>query len=538
MIHTTLAVPVLTVALALVLAATAGCVQQSPAAGPPGVSEVSQYGITWHFDRPVRAGRFITGDWWVIGPVTVTHTTPQAGPADAAEAAVDTGTNRWGDTSLRNDTRMRNGSMIVLTATQRQGYDSRSQTYDPKLSVTFPVTVEPSRSLVSTISAPPVRRNSLAHKIMWDEEKKGGTVLDAAAVLTVLAAEPPADAFRPCYAGTDKRIYRAQDLRWDLLQRLPAPAVDPKAYLPYYEIRLPDDWAEAERWFQRPWIDHMCNWMQQQLNPCQNSPAYGREHARLVSMASLLLHLDVPDDRKRPLLTGLVQYGIDTSGVAKVGGSWNWGGGHTSGRKWPMVFASLMLDDPALREVPDTCVFHEDAQTYYGTGWAGQTALYWMVQHHGQRDRYEEKSPEQWTRWDRSSESYRLCCNGRAWAGTALAARLCGAVAAWNHDAFFDYVDRTMAAEDAYAAHRGRHRRPDMEGGTFDPFVDAMWRAYREQAPAQSMAGNPRMFVWTGDNYAYTWVANPKPTDEQVAAHLAEVRAARDAAAGEARAEE
>ena len=36
------------------------------------VRQVTQYGITWTFDRPVQAGQFVTGDWWVVGPVTVT----------------------------------------------------------------------------------------------------------------------------------------------------------------------------------------------------------------------------------------------------------------------------------------------------------------------------------------------------------------------------------------------------------------------------------------------------------------------------------
>ena len=26
--------------------------------------EISQYGITWTFDKPVKSGQFITGDWW------------------------------------------------------------------------------------------------------------------------------------------------------------------------------------------------------------------------------------------------------------------------------------------------------------------------------------------------------------------------------------------------------------------------------------------------------------------------------------------
>ena len=32
---------------------------------------VSQYGITWTFDKPARVGRFINGDWYVVGPVTI-----------------------------------------------------------------------------------------------------------------------------------------------------------------------------------------------------------------------------------------------------------------------------------------------------------------------------------------------------------------------------------------------------------------------------------------------------------------------------------
>ena len=43
----------------------------------PLVSSVSQYGITWTFERPARAGRFVNGDWYVVGPVTVKAIDPQ-----------------------------------------------------------------------------------------------------------------------------------------------------------------------------------------------------------------------------------------------------------------------------------------------------------------------------------------------------------------------------------------------------------------------------------------------------------------------------
>ena len=32
---------------------------------------VSQYGITWTFEKPARVGQFVNGDWYVVGPVTV-----------------------------------------------------------------------------------------------------------------------------------------------------------------------------------------------------------------------------------------------------------------------------------------------------------------------------------------------------------------------------------------------------------------------------------------------------------------------------------
>ena len=41
------------------------------------VPSVSQYGITWTFDQPARVGRFVNGDWYVVGPVTVKAIDPQ-----------------------------------------------------------------------------------------------------------------------------------------------------------------------------------------------------------------------------------------------------------------------------------------------------------------------------------------------------------------------------------------------------------------------------------------------------------------------------
>ena len=37
---------------------------------------VSQYGMTWTFDKPARVGQFVNGDFYVVGPVTVTESPP------------------------------------------------------------------------------------------------------------------------------------------------------------------------------------------------------------------------------------------------------------------------------------------------------------------------------------------------------------------------------------------------------------------------------------------------------------------------------
>ena len=491
---------VLVLSVCLVTASSWGADRPAAASSGPAVAgvaqrtEVSQYGITWKFDKPAKSGQFITGDWWVVGPVTVVGVTPAPGPAPAeANAAIKKGV--WGDTSLRNDNRMRNGSMVALKAGGKQGCDSRSVTYDPACSIAFPYVLAPSRSLISTISHTTLPADNFCAKIMWRSEKKSQCALRAAAVLTCLPEAPPEDAFRPPYAGTDKPLWRAKDLKWDLL-----PKLKPAGQVP--------SWEDFERYFQRPWLEHVLNWPQQELNPTENQPNYGREHARLVSMASLMLSLDVPRERKRKLLIGLIQYGIDVAGVARVGGEWNWGGGHSSGRKWPVVFASLMLNDPKLRDLPESAVFHEDAQTYYGKGWFGQTALWQMITHHGPRTPYEEKPPERWEQWDKTSEGYRVCCNAVAWIGMALTAREMKAIKVWEHDAFFDYCDRWMREDDPYAKARGQHARPEGETKTFDPFVDAMWRAHRKTAPEQEMSGKNRKWI-PGQNGK--WEPNPRP---------------------------
>lgn len=453
--------------------------------------EITQYGVTWTFEEPALTGQFITGDWWVIGPVTIIKITPEPGPVSIDSTKIDI--NRWGDTSLKLDNSMRNGSMIVLKPSYSQGYDSRNQSYRKEASIVLPLALQPNRSLLSSISNLSLPVDNFCKNIMMESEKTSRVTLKTVAVLTCLSEIPPKDSFRPPYAGTSKRIFSKKDIKWDLL-----PKLKPVGEVP--------SWDEFERYFQRPWIDDLMSWAQQELVPYENGPNYGREHARVTSMASLLLMLDEPVEKKEKLTIGLIQRGIDLYGLAMIGCYWNEGGGHSSGRKWPIIFASTMLGIPSLTDLPSTAFFQEDTQTYYGKGWYGQDVLWQMITHHGRRDTYEEKPPSQWEKWDKTSESYRNCCTSSAWVGTALAARYFKTINLWGHDAFFDYVDRWMREDDPYEEERGDYLRSRSEGKAFDHFVTTMWREYRDGAPAQDKSGKNFKFVWEGRNGV--WIPN------------------------------
>jgi hypothetical protein len=392
-------------------------------------SAITQYGITWRFAEPAVAARFVTGDWWVVGPVTVESVTP-------------------------SPTAERHGSVVNPPAGDKQGYDSRIAGFDPSLRATFPLQLRPGDSLVSTASVETIG------------EKTPDTVrgqycrgpLRTAVVLTCLKEKPPADAFRPAYVGTWREMFRASQLRRDLLPRLEPPDKVPDVQ-PY------------ERWLERIWLDHMRQWVNRKMHPLENMPDYGREITNIVSEVALLVLLDDPEKTRETVLLRFVQKGIDYYGVALSDDNlWIANGGHNSGRKWPILFAGLLLGHDGMMHVKAT--FQEDQQTYYGKGYRGQKAL-WTIAPNNPNRHHEEVAPEDWDTFGddrgntgRKAEGYRKL-NGPTWVGQALAARLTGMVESWGHPPFFDYVDRWWRE-----THKAR------------PFVKAMWTRYRHRADA------------------------------------------------------
>jgi hypothetical protein len=418
-----------------------------PAAGPAtstATREVTQYGITWTFERPARVGRYVTGDWWVVGPVTIAKITPLPAPG-------------------------RHGAVVNPPAGKRQGYDDRITGYDDSLRSALPLVLQAGQSLVSTASVE--RIGEKTPETVPGQYARGP--LRTAAVLTCVTQAPPPDAFRPAYVGKWKAQFTVGQLRRELL-----PGLRPPGALPDLKI--------YERYLERIWLDHLQEWPNRLMHPLENMPDYGREMTNIVSNVSLVLLLDDPDRKHERLLLRFVQLGIDYYGVTQSDNDlWRANGGHNSGRKMPILFAGVLLGHDGMKHVRAS--FAEDEQTYYGQGYRGQKAL-WTIDREEAR-KHEHLPPQQWAgppfKGDNDgwkSEAYRTL-NGPTWIGQALAARLLGAKAHWNHDALFDYVDRWVQEADQGSVDK-KTLRPagyDPFSGT-GPFVKAMWQAYRAKA--------------------------------------------------------
>lgn len=400
------------------------------------VDSITQYGITWSFDAPYPAGQFVTGDWWVVGPVNVV----EVSPAPTGE---------------------RNGSM--LDPVGPQAYDARGGEYDGAAGLAFPRIIDPTHSLVSSIShaeAPECDQGGADGWFTYDGDCQRGPI-ETQAVLTIVAEPVGALAFRPPYAGTDKPIHPVASVCWEALPSLRASG------------ELPDA-AALLRHVERPWIDHLGSWTMQHGCATHNMYCYGREIGNIVSTLAAYAMLDAPS--RDDVATRLVQLGIDNYGVVQAGGGWGADGGHFNGRKFPIVFAGALLGEPAMTS-PGTSIGNEDAMTYYN---AGGTALWGRdcdscylangCEYGGACDSGSSDCRDPAGVVD-GCDSYRNCCTSVTWVGEALAIRLMGLQAAWGHDAFFDYVDRWMGGE--------------VPGGgdTSAGFVSALWSAHASDAP-------------------------------------------------------
>ncbi|HNS20240.1 MAG TPA: putative Ig domain-containing protein [Sedimentisphaerales bacterium] len=472
---------------------------------------LQQFEITWQFDGYYTVGKFVTGDFWVVGPVTIVGIDPP---------------------STLVDDRVKNGSMLNPSPqdAKKQGYDSAMPhcPYEASLNVAFglgvekPLVVSAHSSLVSTISHAAFATPSAANP--------GGVPLKRAVVLTVLPSAAASGSFRPPYCGTVKNIqFNESQLKYELLRNL----------TPVNKVPSIATWAGL---MQGPWLDHIPDWVARYHHPSDNMPAYGREIHTRIGVAALLLHCNYTQEQKKPLLINFVQLGIDLYGVLADGGIKNWtdGAGHTIGRKWPILFAGLMLNDPAMTNIgeksgrylyevegygpgnapPDYIHFGEDDQTFYVSAFdvAITHGPTWNPDYRDEvKTPYEEsdiglpewgimhtRNPEKSNKW--LGTIYRDV-SGPPFHATALAALIMDAKALWNHDAYFDYTDRYMDFTAPGGGWAGWWR-------SMDDWTELMWDTYRQNygpiwpetgdanAPVLSYIGNKQVAL--GETLTFT----------------------------------
>lgn len=462
----------------------------------PRHTSLTKDGITWTFNRAVPIGTFVNGDFYVVGPVTITNINPL--PTVANE---------------------RHGSVLNLPGNLNSisPFDSRvtGNRYKPEFRVYPPFTMAAGDTLMSSISI-----GSKGEFPAWMREgnETPESYVRSVSVLTCLASPVRTDAFRPAYVDRTQHLYFADDLKRNLLPNLPKVASVPSVEIMAFH-------------FSRPWLE-VCYFGFDAAVEYQ--AVYGREVGRAAGMASLLLMLDFTPAQKETLLINFVQYGIDLWGLAGAGyPGWPAHGGHGSGRKWPIIFSGIMLGDEEMKHPSTTFPnlrFGEDMHTAFASCWTGADAVY--TGHQGLWDGspvssqlswgpYEHMLPSQWpvafaaeSNWH-IGEDYRRCCTSIAWVGQALAARLMGAETLWNHPPFFAYVNRWMTEDDTshvatilsatgrdYSANFGRQRQ------AWDPFVNQMWAAYANNRPPMLSpigtrsveAGNPLSITVEADD--------------------------------------
>jgi hypothetical protein len=490
--------------------------------GGPSVTNatsITKDGITWTFSQAAAVGQFVNGDYYVVGPVTVTSISPT--PQTSAPYM--------------------NGSVLDLpTKDGKSAFDQRlndgtdeSYWFNAADRVVAPLSLRPGDALVSSISLPGCNLDGGAPRcadggscggagecqlaeVMRSGDRSASPV-GSVSVLTVLGAAVSSDAFRPSYCDRGQTIYHANDLQRGIL-----PSLAP----PQSQTGTPT-LSTFENWLRRPWID---------MNPflfdapAEYMPSYGMHIALTDSYVGLLLDLDFPASQKVTLTNYFVQYGIDLFGCVESGYGWPAFGGHRSGRKMPIVFSGMLLGNASMKNVSTLYPnqFGEDMQTVYVSqipggytqAWNGATVIYGG--HYGVKNGsspgggapvsaglygpYEQLTPSN-TNWpllngnEQLGESYRRCCTSISWVGEALAMRILGARATWNYPAFFDYADRWMSEPGTQTIPESQCVQDILKNTGFDytagwdqqgqtggwlqgefpqyTFVDDMWHAYR-----------------------------------------------------------
>jgi len=338
-----------------------------------------------------------------------------------------------------------NGAMLNPSCRTEVGFDSLTaqDVYRPELNagLQLPLRLEPGDALIICISNPAATSSrETAVKFV---------------ILTCVAEAPFEDSFRPPYSGPDRPIWRLSDIRTDRLLELPGVGRRLGAEeRDQYRSRL-----------SRFVLDIAPTWNRDHLSSSQHVPLYGRDLCNQEGEPFLWIHGTYPIEDKVDILISLVQNGIDRYGVFQSARRqnfhpWRPDGAHHGGRKFSILHAGHLLDDPGMLSIMDQSQaldgeFHEDGQTFYVTQDVVDltNSAEWRPPYAGDDTRpkqpYEaamigipdwrgkallQESNAAWT-----GHPYRVSGNHNAQHAQVLLLLALGLREAWGHEAYFDY---------------------------------------------------------------------------------------------------
>ena len=304
--------------------AVSGTNQSEPLEITPGTivstSVITDGSVSWEFSASVQTGKFANGDYWIVGPVTITAITP--------------GFNG-----------QKNGFEVNPVDTKLQGFDSRINSFTPSLVPSLPYDAVPGESIVKVVSV---------------DASGCRPCIQSASVLTILSSAPPnngANVFRPPYVGTDKPLYLVDDINLSLLPN-------------YVGTNNAVSFDTVASQYRNVQLDHKTGWTVRYMHPVESMPDYGSDIARRNTEAALALMLNGTSVEKAQAVINYVNYGIDIYHMVKVGTRWPANGGHGEGRKLPAVMAAVLLESTEMKSYLSSVAsstFGETNGVYFST---------------------------------------------------------------------------------------------------------------------------------------------------------------------------
>jgi hypothetical protein len=396
-------------------------------------SSVTQDGITWNFSTAKTVGQFVNGEYWVVGPVTITSITPSFNTTTKA--------NGW----QVNPPLVGNAEPADMRI-GGQSFDGDGEAYHPEMMPSFPYTATAGQSIVKAVSLP--KPNS----------ECGPTTrscLSTAAVLTVLDKVPDnngATVFRPPYVGTDKPLFSttAVDTMMTQLPRL--------ASTSQIDFALPT-MSNALNTIKRVNIGiHVSSTVE--FFPETNvnmvrpyAPGVANDYADSI-LRALIVKPGDSETVRRQIVVAAVQRGIDTWGARAMGMQWYADGGTVYGMRLPTVFAAHMLNNQTMKDTINGSGRNYFAET--GSVWPNAKSGGQPVwgQNRGDESEYWDHvaNPQNETTKDPygyidgaglPANSYQTCCNTPTLKANSLVVHLVpGMVSTWNDPLTLNYVER------------------------------------------------------------------------------------------------